>query len=96
MVKALILGGAGFIGFHLTRKLLADPQFQVTLVDDFSRGANDAELKELLKGNHRLKLLTCDLTDQSALGQLDERFDEIYLFAGSAWTLPTPTIPAKR
>ena len=81
MVKALILGGAGFIGYHLARRLVADAQYQVTLFDNFSRGPNDAELEELLTENSNLKLLTGDLTGFSAFGQLDERFDEIYLFA---------------
>ena len=95
MVKALILGGAGFIGFHLARRLVADAQYQVTLFDNFSRGPNDAELEELLTENHNLKLLTGDLTDYAAFEQLDERFDEIYLFASIVGVGNVQADPAK-
>jgi UDP-glucuronate decarboxylase len=81
LVKALILGGAGFIGFHLVSKLLADSKTQVTLVDNFSRGARDVELEELLATNANLNMLTGDLTDPGTFNQLNEKFDEIYLFA---------------
>ena len=42
-VNVLLLGGAGFIGLHLSRRLLADGH-AVTIVDDFSRGREDADL----------------------------------------------------
>ncbi|MBM0236652.1 NAD-dependent epimerase/dehydratase family protein [Micromonospora sp. ATA32] len=36
-MRTLVLGGAGFIGMHLTERLVADGH-RVTVVDDFSRG----------------------------------------------------------
>ena len=47
MKKILIIGGAGFIGFHLAKELAIN--YHVDLIDDFSRGKKDIELKELLK-----------------------------------------------
>ena len=41
-MRALITGGAGFIGAHLARRLLADG-FKVDLLDDFSRGRRDED-----------------------------------------------------
>ncbi len=45
-MRALLLGGAGFIGLHLCRRLVADGH-EVTIVDDFSRGREDADLDAL-------------------------------------------------
>ncbi|MEU4210429.1 NAD-dependent epimerase/dehydratase family protein [Streptomyces sp. NPDC026206] len=44
--RALITGGAGFIGLHLARRLLADGT-DVILLDDFSRGRTDEEFAHL-------------------------------------------------
>jgi nucleoside-diphosphate-sugar epimerase len=66
--KALITGGAGFIGLHLTRHIVARGG-QVDLVDDFSRGTRDRELTQLLEvGGTRL--LECDLTRPGALADV--------------------------
>jgi len=46
--KVLITGGAGFIGLHLSKRLL-ERGFSVDLVDDFSRGVCDRELEMLTK-----------------------------------------------
>jgi nucleoside-diphosphate-sugar epimerase len=40
MTRALITGGAGFIGSHLAERLLADGR-QVTVLDDFSTGRTE-------------------------------------------------------
>jgi UDP-glucose 4-epimerase len=47
MAKYLITGGAGFIGSHLSQRLLADGH-SVTVLDDFSTG-RDANIAELRK-----------------------------------------------
>lgn len=47
-MKALITGGAGFIGYHLAKELL-DSGYEVVLADNFSRGVEDRLLKELEK-----------------------------------------------
>ena len=44
--KVLITGGAGFLGYHLANRLL-DEGFIVHLVDDFSRGVKDKDLKRI-------------------------------------------------
>ena len=47
MKKILIIGGAGFIGYHLANKLTG--RFKIDLIDNFSRGRKDKELTELVK-----------------------------------------------
>lgn len=72
MKKALVLGGGGFIGSHMVKRLKSEgfwvravdlkfPEFQETHADDFIKG---------------------DLRDASLCRQaIDQRFDEIYQFA---------------
>jgi UDP-glucose 4-epimerase/UDP-glucuronate decarboxylase len=75
--RVLITGGAGFIGLHLARRL-QDGGDDVTLADDFSRGARDAEL-EAAAG--RARLVAVDVTDAASFAELDGGFDEIYHLA---------------
>ena len=46
MEKVLVTGGAGFIGYHLANKLLEN-DYQIDLLDNFSRGVNDKYLSDL-------------------------------------------------
>ncbi|HEY2955046.1 MAG TPA: NAD-dependent epimerase/dehydratase family protein [Candidatus Eisenbacteria bacterium] len=75
MKKALITGGAGFIGFHLARRLLADG-VAVDVVDDFSRGARD-EAIERLAATPRARVLSADLLDPAALGGLGRDYTHV-------------------
>ena len=59
MKKILITGGAGFIGFHLSKKFLK-AGYKVDLVDNFKRGIIDFDLKKLLK-NKNINLIKRDL-----------------------------------
>jgi UDP-glucose 4-epimerase/UDP-glucuronate decarboxylase len=74
-VKVLILGGAGFIGVHLARRLLAEGD-QVTIVDDFSRGRDDPELAAL-----GVPVVHADLTDAASCGSLPRAWDHVYMLA---------------
>ena len=46
--KALITGGAGFIGYHLAKRLVNEG-FYVDIIDNLSRGKIDSDFKNLLK-----------------------------------------------
>ncbi|MCW6007985.1 NAD-dependent epimerase/dehydratase family protein [Micromonospora sp. CPCC 205371] len=76
-MKTLVLGGAGFIGLHLTRRLLADGH-SVTVVDDFSRGRDDRELAAI---RPRVDVCEADLTSASAYDGLPHGWDQVYLLA---------------
>ncbi|MFJ8958925.1 NAD-dependent epimerase/dehydratase family protein [Lentzea sp. NPDC102401] len=74
-MKCLVLGGAGFIGLHLSRRLLEDGH-EVTVVDDFSRGRDDPELTAL-----DVSVISADLTDPAAFESLPGDCDHVYLLA---------------
>ena len=46
--RIVVLGAAGFIGFHLSRKLQELNNVNLVLVDNFIRSSNDSEFKLLL------------------------------------------------
>jgi len=77
--RALILGGAGFIGSHLARRLAEEGQ-EVTLVDDFSRGRRDAEL-DALRARPNVTCVERDLTRVDALADLDREWTHVYMLA---------------
>ncbi|AGL18803.1 NAD(P)-dependent oxidoreductase [Actinoplanes sp. N902-109] len=78
-MRALLLGGAGFIGLHLARRLVNDG-YEVTIVDDFSRGRQDADV-DALRAAAAVKIISADLTDPAAYAGLSHGWDQIYLLA---------------
>lgn len=79
MKKALITGGAGFIGLNLARRLLAE-DVAVDLVDDFSRGRRDAELLQLAE-SPRVRCITLDLASPGVTDGLDADYDAVFHLA---------------
>ncbi len=67
--RALVTGGAGFIGSHLTEALL-DLGAMVTVLDDLSGGdvANFDDYRE--KAGHRLRFVQGSILDEKLLGEL--------------------------
>jgi UDP-glucose 4-epimerase/UDP-glucuronate decarboxylase len=78
-MNVLLLGGAGFIGLHLSRRLLAEGH-AVTIVDDFSRGREDADL-DAVRAHPAATVRSADLTDPAAWAALPHGWDQIYLLA---------------
>jgi UDP-glucose 4-epimerase/UDP-glucuronate decarboxylase len=78
-MRALLLGGAGFIGLHLARRLVGDG-YEVTVVDDFSRGREDADL-DALRAHPAVRVVSADLTDPGSYAALPAGWDQIYLLA---------------
>jgi UDP-glucuronate 4-epimerase len=72
MKNILITGGAGFIGSHLVDQLLAEGDWNVTVVDDF----NDFYAPSIKRANisahlsnPNYKLIEADIRDRNALGK---------------------------
>jgi UDP-glucose 4-epimerase/UDP-glucuronate decarboxylase len=78
-MRVLVLGGAGFIGLHLCRRLVADGH-AVTVVDDFSRGADDRAVAGL-RAAPGVEIVSADLTDPAAWSALPPGYDQVYLLA---------------
>lgn len=78
-MKVLVTGGAGFIGYHLTKELL-EHGYEVTIVDDFSRGVEDRFLKKL-EQEDGVKSISVDLMQKERVMNMDKDFDFIYHLA---------------
>jgi UDP-glucose 4-epimerase len=86
--KILVTGGAGFIGFHLTKKLL-DLGADVTTYDNMSNGK-----MENVKDNPKAKFVKGDILDLKKLCDLP-KFDLIYHLAAQVvvpYSMENPTV----
>jgi len=79
LTRALITGGAGFIGLHLARRLV-ELGVDVDLVDDFSRGPEDAEL-DSLRARPGVRMIRRDLRVADALDDLGADFAYVFHLA---------------
>ncbi len=78
--KILITGGAGFIGYHLSRHLLETSDNTLVLVDNLQRGRMDADFKGLLESS-RVTFLEADLTDPASYHKFGNGYDHVYHLA---------------
>ena len=63
--RIVILGAAGFIGYHLARFLNKTCELEILLIDNFIRGENDFEFKELIK-SEKIAFKELDLTQENS------------------------------
>ena len=90
--KCLVTGGAGFIGSHLTERLIADGH-AVTVIDNFAVGGPH-NLSGVEAGD-RLSLNRFDVADLDAIRNLFEGIDWVFHLAAMADIVPSierPTI----
>jgi UDP-glucose 4-epimerase len=81
MKKIFIVGGAGFIGSHLTRKILTERDAFVTVYDNFSSG-KEWHLADIDK-HPLLKIVSADAKDLAILTQEMVGHDFIFHFAAN-------------
>ncbi|MEK6854748.1 MAG: NAD-dependent epimerase/dehydratase family protein [Nanoarchaeota archaeon] len=90
---ALITGGAGFIGFHLA-KSLANQNYNVTILDNFSRGQEDSEFRNLID-RENVTFVKADITKPETFELLNTNFDYVYHLAAINGTENFYNIPDK-
>ena len=79
----LITGGAGFIGAHVTRAVLADDRYellQVVVLDDLSGGFPDN-----VPDSRRVTFMERSIVDHRLVGELFETFDVRFVFHLAAY-----------
>ena len=79
MKKALITGGAGFIGYHLACNLI-QRNYHVDLVDNFTRGIKDNFLLDL-SSKDGVNLINLDLLNKNDFGGLGTDYNIIFHLA---------------
>src|SRR5437016_7514007 len=79
-MKALITGGAGFIGSHLAERLLHDGH-EVMVLDNLSTGSIDNITH--LKGRGGFSYTIDSVTNESLLAELIDRSDVVFHFAAA-------------
>ncbi len=79
-MKILVTGGSGFIGSHLTERLLEEGN-EVIVIDDLSTG-RDSNLKQARR-NARLTILQQDLANSALVNEVVERVDAVYHLAAA-------------
>jgi UDP-glucose 4-epimerase len=78
--RALITGGAGFIGSHLAEALLAGGA-EVVVLDSFSTGRR--ENLDAVRSHPRLTLVEGSVTDEALVGKLMAEVDIVYHLAAA-------------
>ena len=83
MMRALVTGGAGFIGYHLVRRLLSE-NYEVLVVDNFTLGKKE-NVNEFIN-NNKYKFINFDIDNIDAFCETlkDEKIDIIYHLAANS------------
>lgn len=91
-MKALVTGGAGFIGSHLAELLVARGH-EVVIIDNLTSGR--LENLKAITDNPRFKFANVDIRDYPSLVPLFEGVDWVFHLAGLADIVPSIEMPAQ-
>ena len=91
-MKAIVTGGCGFIGSHITEQLLHEGH-EVIVIDNCSTGRE--ENVKHLKDNSKLKVVIEDICNYVAIEPLFEGVDWVFHMAALADIVPSIQMPQK-
>ena len=99
MARVVVTGGVGFIGYHLTRALLARGD-DVAILDDFSdapypEADKRRNERDLVREFPRVSIVHGCVTDRAALEPLFDGTDLVVHLAGLAGVRPSFAAPAR-
>ncbi len=86
-MKAIVTGGAGFIGSHLTELLLSQ-EHEVVVVDNFSTGWRK-NLSQAEKKYPKLKVIETDIREKKGLAEVFDKADWVFHLAALADIVPS-------
>lgn len=72
--RIVILGAAGFIGYHIAKSLATEAKNDLLLVDNFLRGTKDGDFIRL-SGLQNVKFIELDLSKESSFDGLFQKSD---------------------
>ena len=81
MKKVLITGGAGFVGYHLAKRLARQKGYRVTITDNFFRGRRDEDFTALI-ALPNIVFVEVDLTKPESWKKLGGGYDYVYHLVG--------------
>lgn len=80
MRRILVTGGAGFIGYNISKILAEDVENEVYIIDDLSKGEKDEEFKKLIEKSN-VTFYELDLTNLDTYSEVEMEYDHIYHLA---------------
>ena len=84
MKKVLVTGGCGFIGSHLTEKLI-ELGYEVTIIDNLSTG----RLENIKKFKKKLKFFKLDIIEKNKIEKYFKNIDIVFHCAALADIVPS-------
>jgi UDP-glucose 4-epimerase len=78
--KVLILGGAGFIGFNISKWLAENRDYELTIADNFMKKNRDEEFDSVVS-KYGIKVIEDDFSYPEAYDKLDSDYDQVYMMA---------------
>ena len=90
--KVLIIGGSGFIGYNLSKYLIYNRKYNITIADNQFRGKKDSDIEKLFM-NSNVKFIDADLTEKSNFSLLENDYDFVYMLASVVGVNNTLEIP---